>query len=136
MASGPSKEELEIYWKQSRQYFDELASYYRTADPQYYNDYIAPFYNNPFTNIQGRKGSSSPLPVVFASIALLITGLIAGAVFFILQVKEEKTIQKESPKIEKQIEKDEKNSKADTISTEEKTPRKDRNRKQPIERYR
>jgi hypothetical protein len=46
MPSGPSKQELEMYWKDSRQYFDELARYYKESDKAYYDEYIAPFYSN------------------------------------------------------------------------------------------
>jgi len=133
---GPSKEELENYWKTSRAYFDELARHYQTADPGYYSKFIAPFYSNPLYSVSQRKSGSSPIAIVVLSVAILVLGLIAGGVFFILQFEEEKTIQQESPKIEKTIEKEDKNSKPDSTSTKEIAPRKDRNRKQPIERVR
>jgi hypothetical protein len=42
-----TKEELEEYYKNSRQYFDNLAKYYLEMDKDYYNEFIAPIYNNP-----------------------------------------------------------------------------------------
>jgi hypothetical protein len=56
MAAGPSKEELEMYWQNSRQYFDELAKHYQQADPAYYKEFIQPFYSNPFRS----QGGSQP----------------------------------------------------------------------------
>jgi hypothetical protein len=44
----PSKEQLDYYFKTSRKYFDELAKQYQTTDKEYYDNYIAPYYNNPF----------------------------------------------------------------------------------------
>ncbi|HJY62740.1 MAG TPA: hypothetical protein VJ455_01185 [Ignavibacteria bacterium] len=137
MNSGPSKEELENYWNTSRQYFDELARHYQTADPEYYRKFIAPFYSNPLYSVSQSKGGSRAVPLVVLSIAILVLGLVAGAVFFLLQFDEEKTIQQESPKIEKTIEKEEKIPKVDSVSTIEKAPlKKDRNRKEPIKRVR
>lgn len=82
--SGPSKEELENYWKTSRQYFDELARYYKDADPQYYNEYIAPFYSNPLYSVSsGKQGSSGVRVVLLAVIAFVAIGF-AGVVLFLV----------------------------------------------------
>jgi hypothetical protein len=93
MPSGPSKKELDMYWKNSRQYFDELAEHYRQTDPGYYKEYIAPYYANPFVS-QGNSGSvqvsgsggSKTVPVM-VSAALLVASLSAG-IFFILQTEQ------------------------------------------------
>jgi hypothetical protein len=83
MPSGPSKEELEMYWKTSRNYFDELAKYYKTADPAYYNRYIAPYYSNPFST--GSASQNSPgakkLFIVIAVFILVFTSGIAAFLF-------------------------------------------------------
>lgn len=88
MQSGPSKEELREYWKNSRQYFDELAKTYRESDPAYYEEYIAPFYRNPFNTggspVAGSAGKSRPA-VIMAALAVFILAAGAGAIFFLLQ---------------------------------------------------
>jgi len=96
MSSGPSKEELEMYWKSSRQYFDELANYYKTADPDYYNRLIAPFYSNPFNQVSSSKsGSGAKMALLFAFIALIIIAAAGIAVFFFVSKEQEKTDYKE-----------------------------------------
>lgn len=42
-----TKEELKEYYRNSRQYFDNLAKYYLEMDKEYYKEFIAPIYNNP-----------------------------------------------------------------------------------------
>ena len=84
MTGGPSKQELEMYWQNSRQYFDELAKHYQTADPDYYREFIKPFYDNPFrsagTNQTG-KSSGSGKAVIAAIFLFLIIGIAGAAVF-------------------------------------------------------
>jgi tetratricopeptide (TPR) repeat protein len=84
MASGPSKQELEMYFKSSRQYFDELARHYQQADPQYYKEYILPFYSNPFHSASGTQrsgGGGAKLMVVIALFGVLAAGAAAFFVF-------------------------------------------------------
>jgi hypothetical protein len=105
MAGGPSKEDLQMYWQNSRQYFDELANHYRQADPEYYRTYIQPFYNNPFANVPSSKRSGSggaKLAIVAVALMILIAG--AGAVFFLVLRSESLT---ENDKIEKKQSTDE-----------------------------
>lgn len=92
MQSGPSKEELENYWKTSRAYFDELAEHYKTADPEYYEKFIVPFYGfgaslykpgSDFPSAGVRK--SSPALSIAISVALLLIGLIAGLVMMLIR---------------------------------------------------
>jgi TolA-binding protein len=73
MQNGPSKEELEEYWNNSRQYFDELASYYRTSDRDYYNKYIAPFYS-PFRVSPSKGGGTKIIAIAAALIVFLGIG--------------------------------------------------------------
>ena len=87
MQSGPSKEELKEYWKNSRQYFDELAKTYLQSDPEYYEEYIAPFYRSPLYGMGGGKRRGGSLAVVSAIFFLAIG---AGAAFFIFQNQREK----------------------------------------------
>ena len=84
MATGPSKEELEMYWKSSRQYFDELAKYYKTADPEYYDVYIGPYYRfRPAPTGAGGR-SASPVLTTIISLIILLIGLIAGIFMLLL----------------------------------------------------
>lgn len=107
---GPSKEELKNYFQNNRQYFDELAKYYRELDPKYYEEYITPFYRNPF-NASGSGGNKKGCMTLTVSIALLIAGLTAGIVFFVMQESERKT-NYESPRIQPT---EKRNSSADSL---------------------
>lgn len=83
-ADGPSKEELEYYFKNSRKYFDELARHFYETDRDYYDKFIAPFYS-PF----GRMTPGSK-PRGKAALSLVIAGLLVimalgFSVFLILQ---------------------------------------------------
>ncbi|MEO8514006.1 MAG: hypothetical protein ABI543_10630 [Ignavibacteria bacterium] len=86
MANGPSKQDLEMYWQSSRQYFDELAQYYKTADPAYYKEFIEPFYSNPFRssyNQSGTKSSGGGGKFVIIIFALLLLLGVGGASIFL-----------------------------------------------------
>lgn len=87
MAGGPSKQDLEMYWQNSRQYFDELARHYQTADPEYYREFIKPFYDNPFRSAgsgnTGRTGGGSKV-IVIAVFFLVLIGALSAGLFFIL----------------------------------------------------
>lgn len=78
-----------MYWQNSRQYFDELAKHYQQTDPQYYKEYIQPFYSNPFrtsgnsTTTSSKQGSGGAKMVVVAVLMLLIVG-VAGVAFFLM----------------------------------------------------
>ncbi|HJY62739.1 MAG TPA: hypothetical protein VJ455_01180 [Ignavibacteria bacterium] len=99
MTSGPSKEELENYWKTSRQYFDELARHYQTADPEYYRKFIAPFYINPLYSVSSGKSSSGGVRAVLVSVFTFIAILTAGiAIFFVVKNEPENTDYKEIKK--------------------------------------
>jgi tetratricopeptide (TPR) repeat protein len=84
--AGPSKEELEYYYKNSRQYFDELARHYYTADREYYDKYIAPFYG-PFAGITPSGTPSGARPALL-TIAILIAILTAGIAFFLISFQQ------------------------------------------------
>jgi hypothetical protein len=107
MASGPSKEELQNYWNTSRQYFDELARHYKTADPQYYNEYIAPFYSNPLYVVSSARKGSAGVRAVLLSIFVFIAVAVAGVVVFLVSVKESED--KGTKNIERKIESTEEN---------------------------
>lgn len=77
---GPTREELANYFKNNRKYFDELARHYKRSDPEYYDKFIAPFYNVSFlSSTEYRRGR--PVVAVFAA---SIVVLIAGIVMFFL----------------------------------------------------
>jgi hypothetical protein len=75
---GPSKEELAKYFKNNRKYFDELANHYKQYDPAYYNQFIAPFYSNPFA-FSGRKGRRPAIAILAAMLSISIS---AAVIFF------------------------------------------------------
>jgi tetratricopeptide (TPR) repeat protein len=84
MASGPSKEELEYFFKNSRQYFDELAKEYYNSDREYYDKYIAPFYN-PITG----KSQHNRLPLQIILVSAIVSVLFGLGIvtFFILTME-------------------------------------------------
>jgi tetratricopeptide (TPR) repeat protein len=115
MPTGPSKEELEYYFKNSRQYFDELAKQFYDTDREYYDEYIAPFYN-PLTSA-ARSGKLPLRIILVSSMAAIIFGI--GIATFFLITKEEKTTQdkqtsQENP-AQKQIPAKKTDSQADTL---------------------
>lgn len=100
MTSGPSKEELEMYWKSSRQHFDELAKYYKTADPAYYNQFIAPYYSNLFNRVSSGNSGSGVKKSLLISIALFFMILTAGIAVFFFSAKEQGSFKKTERQIE------------------------------------
>ncbi len=106
MASGPSKQELEMYWNNSRQYFDELAKHYQETDPQYYKQFILPFYNNPFQNTytaqNKRSGSKSALMFVVIGF-VVVMGVGAAVLFFLLSDSSTEFIEEQTKKIEESV---------------------------------
>ena len=92
---GPSKEELENYFKNSRQYFDELAKYYLESDREYYDKYIAPFYNNPFRR-SGTQGSGGSMLILAIAMFLVIAA--GAAVFLLVSTKSDKEVIEETQK--------------------------------------
>lgn len=131
MPNGPSKQELEMYWQNSRQYFDELAAHYKNADPQYYKEFIEPFYTNPFANVSGQKQSSGssakPILILAVFIVLAFGGLAAfGIIYFASKESGSKEIEKlfestEEPEVKPLEEKStrEKTSKEDSTDPSE-----------------
>ena len=88
MATGLSKEDLETYWQNSRQYFDELARHYQTADPEYYKEFIKPYYDNPFRSMSSgqtaKSGSGGGKIMVIAVFVLVLIGAASAGLFFIM----------------------------------------------------
>lgn len=89
MSSGPSLEELKNYWKNSRQYFDELAKHYQTEDPEYYRTYMLPFYSTPLITTSTSGGSKSRLISIVVAMGVLIFGIAVAAFFLIMQTEKE-----------------------------------------------
>jgi hypothetical protein len=79
---GPSKEELANYFRNNRKYFDDLANHFRQSDPEYYNQYIAPFYGSSFTAISSKKAGRPIIALIVGVFFLMTSGII---VFFVLQ---------------------------------------------------
>jgi hypothetical protein len=88
---GPTKEELEKYFKNNRKYFDELAKNYKITDPDYYNKNIAPFYGYTFDSAGNKKPSPRRL-VIMAGLAIAVSFGISMLVFFIQDKSERKPI--------------------------------------------
>lgn len=88
MSTGPSKEDLELYWQNSRQYFDELARHYQTADPEYYRTYIKPYYDNPFRSAYTAPGQTKSTgggaKFLVLMIAVAVLGIAGAGVFFLV----------------------------------------------------
>lgn len=88
MSTGPSKEDLELYWQNSRQYFDELARHYQTADPEYYRKYIKPYYDNPFRSAYTAPGQTKSTgggaKFLVLMIAVAVLGIAGAGVFFLV----------------------------------------------------
>lgn len=130
MATGPSKQELEMYWQNSRQYFDELAKHYKQADPQYYKEYIEPFYSNPFRGTyeskQSRGGAGKAIIVI---VALLVLGIAGAASFMIFYLGNDDTGSKELEKIIKDIDSEKKTVDKETTTEKESTDNNDVNKK-------
>lgn len=88
MSNGPSKQDLETYFKTSRAYFDELAKYYQTSDPEYYREYIKPFYDNPFnaaySSGSGKSNGCAGKSVIGVAVLLLVLGFAAAAIFYFM----------------------------------------------------
>jgi len=118
--SGPSHEELENYYKNSRSYFDELAKHYYETDRAYYNKCIAPFYG-PFSGLVPGKKAASRITVLSAMILVAVIG--AAVAFFVAletdSSKEQKQIENADEKI--QGNEFEKINANDTVSGKRKT---------------
>jgi tetratricopeptide (TPR) repeat protein len=122
--SGPSKEELENYFKNSRAYFDELAKHYYETDREYYNKFIAPFYS-PFMRIAPGGSSSAGTRIIFLVAAVLIAG-IAAAVAFFISVESDTDLPKDKQRIEDVKEKEQRDTEEkkitkDTVTNKRKT---------------
>lgn len=78
---GPSKEELEKYFKNNRKYFDELANIYRQTDPEFYEKNIAPFYASQFSRIEGGKSVRPQIALLIASFSVFILGFVLFFIF-------------------------------------------------------
>jgi len=107
MESGrPSREQLENYFKNSRQYFDDIAKHYQEVDREYYDKYIAPFYNSPFGAVSS-GATKKAASVIAVAVGLFIA--IFGVVVFLLVSQstdssvdyEERTTETKSESIEK-----------------------------------
>ena len=114
MSSGPSKEELEMYWKNSRQYFDELAKYYQQSDPEYYKECILPFYSNPFHSASNTGKSGGGIKLVTVMVLLAVIGAGAAAFFVLL-----KNTDIDEPKVKEKTVESKDNRSSDNIGVEE-----------------
>lgn len=92
---GPSKEELDNYWKNSRQYFDELAKTYKESDPEYYNKFIAPYYSNPFRSVSSSSSGKGKSAIVIVFVAVFLLLIVGGAAALLIFISNDATKNKE-----------------------------------------
>ncbi|MFA5012168.1 MAG: hypothetical protein WC644_09490 [Ignavibacteria bacterium] len=105
MNTGPSKEQIDQFYRTSRKYFDELAKQYYEKDRDFYTKYFAPYYSNPLLAAR-RKTSSGKIVVVVSIVSFLV--LIAGIGFIFLTIESsEKKKEKEVNKYIEGFKKDE-----------------------------
>lgn len=100
----PTKEELAGYFINNRKYFDELASFYKQTDTEYYNKNIAPYYGMQYSNLSSRKSVKPVMASVIALFAVLVMGLI---MFFVVNQFETEPNVNTEEELESNIEADE-----------------------------
>ena len=101
---GPTKEELNNYFKNNRKYFDELAHHYKQTDPSYYDKYIAPFYSIPFISTGGKRAARPAIAVFAATMFVFIMGIV---LFFMVNQKSiDEDINLDNEETENEIESD------------------------------
>ncbi len=90
MNAGPSKEQIDNYYRTSRKYFDELARQYYEKDRDFYNKYFAPYYSNPFL-AGSKKGGSIKARLIFVIAgSLLAIAIIAVSFLYQEHIAEER----------------------------------------------
>jgi hypothetical protein len=100
MSNKPSKEQLEIYFKSSRKYFDSLAEQYKKTDPDYYNQVMRPvMYKNVFS---GGSNVRKPVLPVLIGVFVAAIGIAVAAYFTMMDLGGENNTQ--GQKIERSIE--------------------------------
>jgi hypothetical protein len=116
--SGPSREELENYFKNSRPYFDELAKHYYEADREYYDKYIAPFYSSFSAFTSGSK--TGKRTTASLAIAALLVALAAGFAVFLIADRPDDVNYEQIKKTEEQgSDKYNREKPSDTVFTKE-----------------
>jgi hypothetical protein len=112
MTDKPSKEQLEIYFRNSRKYFDSLAEHYKKTDPEYYNKVMKPvMYKNYFNQSSGGSKPGRPVMVFAIAVLLLIAGAAAAVFFAVSESGDINTVQEsQSEKVEASKEKAKKDS--------------------------
>ncbi|MFA7360301.1 MAG: hypothetical protein WC139_04630 [Candidatus Kapaibacterium sp.] len=89
MNTGPSKEQIDQFYRTSRKYFDDLAKQYYEKDREFYNKYFAPYYSNPLLAV--RKKTSSTRVVISVSVILFLVATAAiGFLFLTIESSENK----------------------------------------------
>lgn len=99
MNTGPSKEQIEVFYRTSRKYFDELAKQYYEKDREFYNKYFAPYYSNPLLAAR-RKTSAGKIVVVVSLVSFLVLIAAIGFIFLTIESSENKKEQEINKYIE------------------------------------
>lgn len=100
MNTGPSKEQIESFYKTSRKYFDELARHYYEKDRDFYNKYFAPYYKNPLYTSSKAGIPNLRARLVFMSILILVAGLIFSLTYFFTGLSEREELKAEKELME------------------------------------
>lgn len=72
--NNPTKEELKRDWAANREHFEALAKFYYVNDREYYDKYIAPFYESQsiVSNVETKNSRASVLIVISVLMALIL----------------------------------------------------------------
>jgi hypothetical protein len=111
---GPSKEELQRYWVSNREHFDSLAKYYKEKDHKYYDEFIAPFYNEqPVATKVKTKSRASLMVIIIAIMVVFIAG--AGMLVFFMLSNQVSKVERNVIKVESNDSVDVKNNENDKV---------------------
>jgi tetratricopeptide (TPR) repeat protein len=97
--NNPTKEELKRDWESNRAHFDALAKFYMVNDKEYYDKYIAPFYEKRTeVNIEGvQKKRTFTMFVIIGVLMALIMSF--GVLAYFLAVNFDKSVNEELKEI-------------------------------------
>ena len=89
MNTGPSKDQIDNFYRTSRKYFDDLAKQYYEKDREFYNKYFAPYYSNPLFAAR-KKTSSARIVITVSLILFLVVTAAIGFLFLTIESSENK----------------------------------------------
>lgn len=85
--SNPTKEELKKDWAANREHFEALAKFYYVNDREYYDKYIAPFYESQSeVSKTETKNSRASIIIILVVVIALLTSFGVLAYFLVMNV--------------------------------------------------